>query len=171
MYYKPSIEQNGKKRKGFTLIELLVVISIIGILATVGIASFSKAQKSARDGKRKTELTQIASALEMYRADNGKYPIGSAGSDRSCWINNENYSACHPLGALKQGNYLSVVPIDPGLNTYTGSGGCGGAQFYSYSSDGNTYKLSGVEETKGSSGCKTECVFGWGQYQYCVFNP
>jgi len=63
-----------KNKKGFTLVELLIVISIIGILAGLGLSSYPKAQKQARDGKRKADLEQIRSALEIYRSDCKTYP-------------------------------------------------------------------------------------------------
>ena len=62
-------------RKGFTLIELLVVIAIIGILATIGVASFGRAQAKARDGRRKADMAVIRDALELYASEhNGSYP-------------------------------------------------------------------------------------------------
>ena len=63
-----------KRKKGFTFIEILVVATLIGILATIGIVTYSSANARARDGKRKSDVEQIRSALEMYRADNGNYP-------------------------------------------------------------------------------------------------
>lgn len=59
--------------RGFSLIELLVVIAIIVILSTVGVAIYSDSQKSARDAKRKQDITAISSALEA-RYNNGTYP-------------------------------------------------------------------------------------------------
>ncbi len=55
--------------RGFTLIELLVVIAIIGILASVGVVSFSTAQAKARDSERKSELKQTQTALELYKSN------------------------------------------------------------------------------------------------------
>ena len=49
---------------GFTLIELLVVITIIGILAGIGLNSFQSSQKKSRDATRKSDLRQISHALE-----------------------------------------------------------------------------------------------------------
>jgi prepilin-type N-terminal cleavage/methylation domain-containing protein len=61
-------------RQGFTLIELLVVISIIGIIISLSFVGFSETRKSARDSKRKADLEQIRSALEMYRNEEKSYP-------------------------------------------------------------------------------------------------
>lgn len=55
-----------KHQSAFTLIELLVSISIIAVLITVGLSSYSAAQKKARDAKRKADLRDIRTALEQY---------------------------------------------------------------------------------------------------------
>jgi general secretion pathway protein G len=63
-----------RKLFGFTLLELLVVMAIIGILAAIGIASYGTVQSKARDARRKSDLENVARALEMYRNDVGSYP-------------------------------------------------------------------------------------------------
>jgi len=70
----------GRQRKinAFTLIELLVVISIIGILAAIGLVSFTGAQRQARDTQRKTDIKQYVVALETYgNSTDGIYPIST----------------------------------------------------------------------------------------------
>lgn len=57
-----------KNDSGFTLVELLVVISIIAILATVGVATFNVAQQSARDGRARSDVTNIAKSIETSRS-------------------------------------------------------------------------------------------------------
>ena len=65
-----------KRNKGFTLIELLVVVAIIGILASVVLASLNTARSKARDTKRKSDLKQIQIAVEYYYDKYGSYPSG-----------------------------------------------------------------------------------------------
>lgn len=60
--------------RGFTLVELLVVMSIIGVLASLGVGSYMNAQLRGRDAQRKSDLKQISNALEIYYSDHGTYP-------------------------------------------------------------------------------------------------
>ena len=90
-------------KKGFTLIELLVVITIIATLIGVASVSYSRATKSARDARRKTDLEQIRQALETYRSENGVYA-----PDKT---------------SLQTDGFITVLPVDPKENgstfTYT----------------------------------------------------
>lgn len=61
--------------KGFTLLELMVAISIVAIMATIGLVVFSNAQKNARDAKRKQDIQSIAKALESNKPLNSIYYI------------------------------------------------------------------------------------------------
>ncbi|MFA6076751.1 MAG: type II secretion system protein [Candidatus Paceibacterota bacterium] len=63
-----------KSKKGFTLIELLVVVAIISLLSSIVMASLNSARAKARDAQKKTELRQMATALEMYFDKNNTYP-------------------------------------------------------------------------------------------------
>lgn len=105
--------------QGFTLIELLVVIAIISVLAGLLVANFVGVRQRGRDAQRKSDLRQIQSALELYRADNGNYPATL-------------YSTSCPTSgpfSYNSATYMQKVPCDPReetdyvfsytLNTYT----------------------------------------------------
>ena len=70
--------KNKFTKKAFTLIELLVVITIIWILATGGIAVFTKQLQWARDATRITDLKLFETAASLYFSDNDEYPLDSA---------------------------------------------------------------------------------------------
>ena len=62
--------------KGFTLVELLIVIAILGALSSIGVFRFVGAQKSALDARRKAELKEYQTAIEVYASNNNTvYPI------------------------------------------------------------------------------------------------
>jgi prepilin-type N-terminal cleavage/methylation domain-containing protein len=61
-------------QKGFTIVELLIVIVVIGILAALVLNTFSGVQRRARDTERQTDINSLATQLEVYYNDNGKYP-------------------------------------------------------------------------------------------------
>lgn len=98
-----NISKTGRSH-GFTLVELLIVITIIGILAGIGIGSYIGQLVKARDTRRKADLEQIRSALEMYWADCNIYPVGAlaSGSDITC-----------------SGKIYLKIPSGPSGDTYT----------------------------------------------------
>jgi len=63
-----------KKNKAFTLIELLVVVAIIGILAAVGVNTFSGFQENAKAAATKSNLAYIKKyiILELSKCDLGE---------------------------------------------------------------------------------------------------
>ena len=143
-------------QRGFTLIELLVVITIIAILAGISIFGLQGTRESARDGRRKADLEQVRSGLELYKSDCGDYPatlpaVGSAlvgdGSPTACSASN---------------NYISSVPDDP----MTG-------RDYRYSRvTATTYQLcASLERGTGSVTCGGSSVCGSGTCNYRVLNP
>ena len=64
---------SGLKR-GFTLVEVIVSISIIGILATIVVISYSGWQTTIVKTELKNDLTAAATAMENYRIFNNGYP-------------------------------------------------------------------------------------------------
>lgn len=93
---------------GFSLLELLVSASIIAILTIIGVVSYGSVNKRSRDVKRKSDVEQMRSALEMYRSDNGSYPAANSGS----WGTTDGLSAFLVPG------YSPVIPSDPQSETH-----------------------------------------------------
>src|SRR5574340_351055 len=64
------------RRRGFTLIELLVVIAIIAILAAMLFPVFARARESARKTQCLSNIKNIATSVQMYLSDYGRFPSG-----------------------------------------------------------------------------------------------
>lgn len=69
----------NQTRRGFTLIEILVVVAIIGILATIILASIDQARKNSRDKVRMSDLEQAKAALQIYATANNTYAVAGTG--------------------------------------------------------------------------------------------
>src|SRR5947209_19361576 len=63
--------------RGFTLIELMIVVAIIAILAGILIPNFVNARAQAQTAACESNLRSIATALELYYADNQVYPTAA----------------------------------------------------------------------------------------------
>ncbi len=84
----------------------------------------------ARDNQRKTDLANIAKALESYHTANGEYPQAT-GTEKISPTSGTLFSSLVPT-------YLSTLPLDPNDPT----------NYYGYVSDGASYTLSSVLEDK-----------------------
>src|SRR6516225_8924889 len=66
--------QHSAFSSGFTLVELLIVISLISILAAMGIVQYRNSVISARESVLRTYLFRMRDAIDQYYADKQKYP-------------------------------------------------------------------------------------------------
>jgi general secretion pathway protein G len=85
--------QVGNLDRGFTMIEILVVVSLIVILATMGMTQYRSAVIHAREATLHEDLFRMRDAIDQYYADKGQYPS--------------------TIDALVSDGYMRKVPEDP----------------------------------------------------------
>src|SRR2546427_12277524 len=78
---------------GFTLIELMVVMSLIVLLASIGLATYTNSVTRSKEAVLKEDLFRLRDAVDQYYADKNKYPDS--------------------LDALVSEKYLRALPVDP----------------------------------------------------------
>jgi len=174
IYLKPktySVAKALKHRRknlklGFTLVELLVVMAILGIITVVTLGNIRTSQIKARDAQRKSDLRQIANALEAYFNDYSGYPrdpdndgkmnaCGCGNGTLDCDWDSEagNREFCDKNNTV----YMSKVPGDPVSST----------DFpYCYDSNGSYYKIYAKLENEKDPEAKLDVTCGGGTQKY-----
>jgi general secretion pathway protein G len=79
--------------RGFTLIELMVVMTLLVVLATMGMTQYRTSQVYAKEAVLKEDLFRMRDAIDQYYADKNQYPA--------------------TLDALVSDGYLRKLPDDP----------------------------------------------------------
>jgi general secretion pathway protein G len=82
---------------GFTLIELMIVMSLIVILASIGLAVYTNSVTRAKESVLKEDLFRMRDAIDQYYSDKGEYPTS--------------------LQDLVSQKYLRSIPVDPFTNS------------------------------------------------------
>jgi general secretion pathway protein G len=82
-----------KSQNGFTLIEVLIVVTMLVILASMGMVQYQNSVQRTREAVLKEDLFRMRDAIDQYHADKGTYPPA--------------------LDSLVSGGYLRKVPEDP----------------------------------------------------------
>jgi len=120
-------------RAGFTIVELLVVVSIIGILAAVGVSLFSEPRAKSRDARRESDIKELRKGLSLYSNDYGAYPI--------CDLVALDGSTDCLSKALRDAGAMSATPRDPRNNNGTCLTNNAFAYCYESNNNGTNYSL------------------------------
>ncbi len=143
--------------KGFTLIELLVVITIIGILAVGGTATYTAQIQKARDSTRLTDLEAVRSGIEQFYQDFSEYPSSSVATEFT------------DTGSRSVRSYVPKIPQDSKTGQTCNNGGtpiAGACDYvYAVASDANgiakgKYRVSTAFENGGNITTKAQADGG-----------
>lgn len=105
------MQAQRKAQKGLTLIEIMVVVAILGLLAAMIVPNVIGQGEQARVDLAKSNMASIASALDMFRLHNSRYPTTEEGLRGL--VERPGNARSWP-----DGGYLSRIPEDPWGNPY-----------------------------------------------------
>ncbi|MDD5408588.1 MAG: type II secretion system major pseudopilin GspG [Candidatus Omnitrophica bacterium] len=98
-----------KAKSAFTLIELMLVVIIIGVLGAMVLPRLAGRSEQAKAAVAKSDINaNIATALDLYELDNGRYPTTEQGL-AALTTKPGDLSE----GANWNGPYLKKEPKDP----------------------------------------------------------
>lgn len=128
-----AINNIGIKQSGFTLIEIMVVVVIIGMLAALILPNVVGQQDKAMQVKAAAQISQLSSAVAMFKLDNYTYPTTSEGLQAL---------SSNPRGKSTWRQYRSKIPKDPWGNSYQyaypGQKNPNSFDLWSYGADGSS---------------------------------
>jgi len=89
----PNTATGINNARGFTMIEILIVLTLVVVLASVGMANYRNSVTRASEAVLKEDLFRMRDAMDQYYADKNKWP-----SD---------------LADLVSAGYMREIPTDP----------------------------------------------------------
>ena len=81
------------RQRGFTLIELLIVVTLIVVLAGIGMSTYSTSVARAKEAVLREDLFKMRDSIDQFYADKGMYPPD--------------------LSSLVTEGYMRQIPNDP----------------------------------------------------------
>jgi general secretion pathway protein G len=125
------LKEKPHRHAGFTLIELMIVLFILGLLAALVAPRLMGRVGKAKQKTAQTQIQMLATALDLYHLDVGRYPTEEEGL-KSLYAKPESLPAW-------SGPYLDkAVPKDPWARDYVYKcpGEHGPYDLYSMGADG-----------------------------------
>jgi general secretion pathway protein G len=132
---------------GFSLLELMVVVVILSILALVIVPRVIDRPDQARAARAQSDIAAVASAVQLYRLDNFRYPTPQQGLAALVTV-----PTTDPIPQNWANNgYMDRLPVDPWGQPYQylEPGVHGDFDVFSYGADG-TVGGSGANQDIGS---------------------
>ena len=83
----------NKSAGGFTLIEVLIVVTLVVVLASIGMPTYQNSVRRSKEAVLREDLFRLRDAIDQYYADKNKYP--------------------QALQDLVSEGYLREIPKDP----------------------------------------------------------
>jgi general secretion pathway protein G len=121
--------------RGFTLLEVLVVIVVIALLATLVAPNIFRNVGDAKVATAKAQIESLATALDTYRLDNGRYPTSAQGL-QALW----QKPTIDPPTTWREPYVRKAIPDDPWGRPYVylapGKVNPSGFDLASYGADG-----------------------------------
>ena len=90
---KPRNGSRWRNAHGFTLMELLIVVTLIVVLAGIGLSTYTTSVTRAKEAVLLENLTRMRDSIDQYYADKGTYPPD--------------------ISALVSSGYMRQIPRDP----------------------------------------------------------
>jgi general secretion pathway protein G len=81
------------RERGFTLIELLIVVTLIVVLAGIGLSTYSTSVARAKEAVLRENLFRLRDSIDQFYADKGSWPPD--------------------LASLVSAGYIRQIPKDP----------------------------------------------------------
>jgi len=99
-----------KRDQGFSLMEILLAMTILAILATIGVAGYRHHRRSAAETVLLANLQIMRHALEQFKADRGKYPASLEDMVREA---DKRYLREIPFDPVARSDKMWVLEIEP----------------------------------------------------------